>query len=314
MNLSIIIPIYNEEKNILKLYRKLKEVLSSLSMEYEIIAVNDGSIDNSYKVLKEISKNDNAFKVINFRKDFGQTAAISAGIDMSKGEIIIPIDADLENKPEDIPNLLNKLNEGYDVVSGWRKHRWKESFFTRRLTSYIANWLISVIVGLKLHDYGCTMKAYRRDIIKDIKFYGDMHRFIPAYAMWYGAKIVEIPVDYQPRQHGESKYGIGRTFRVLLDILTVKFLTDYLNRPMHFFGKIGFWLFSFSFLSGFLALCLRFFMGISLILTPLPLLTVFLIIIGIQFILMGLLAEILIRIYYESQDKPIYLIKNKINF
>jgi len=314
MNLSIIIPIYNEEKNILKLYRKLKEVLSSLSMEYEIIAVNDGSIDNSYKVLKEISKNDNAFKVINFRKDFGQTAAISEGIDMSKGEIIIPIDADLENKPEDIPNLLNKLNEGYDVVSGWRKHRWKESFFTRRLTSYIANWLISVIVGLKLHDYGCTMKAYRRDIIKDIKFYGDMHRFIPAYAMWYGAKIVEIPVDYQPRQHGESKYGIGRTFRVLLDILTVKFLTDYLNRPMHFFGKIGFWLFSFSFLSGFLALCLRFFMGISLILTPLPLLTVFLIIIGIQFILMGLLAEILIRIYYESQDKPIYLIKNKINF
>lgn len=314
MKLSIIIPIYNEEKNILKLYEILKEVLSSLSMEYEIITVNDGSIDNSYKVLKEISKNDNTFKIIDFRKRFGQTAAISAGIDMSKGEIIIPIDADLENNPKDIPDLLNKLNEGYDVVSGWRKHRWKESFFTRRLTSYIANLLISKIVGLKLHDYGCTMKAYRRDVIKDIKFYGDMHRFIPAYAMWYGAKIIEIPIDYQPREHGESKYGIGRTFRVLLDILTVKFLTDYLNRPMHFFGKIGFWLFSFSFLSGFLALFLKFYSGISLILTPLPLLTVFLIIIGIQFILMGLLAEILIRTYYESQNKPIYLIKNKINF
>ena len=314
MNLSIIIPIYNEEKSILKLYQKLKKVLSNLSMQYEIIAINDGSIDNSYKVLKEISQNDDIFKVINFRKNFGQTAAISAGIDASKGEIIIPMDADLENRPEDIPNLLNKLNEGYDVVSGWRKDRWKESFFTRRLTSYIANWLISKIVGLKLHDYGCTMKVYRRNIIKDIKFYGDMHRFIPAYAVWYGAKIVEVPIDYKPREHGESKYGIGRTFRVLLDILTVKFLTDYFNRPMHFFGKIGFWLFSFSFLSGLLALFLRFYLGISLILTPLPLLTVFLIIIGIQFILMGLLAEILIRTYYESQDKPIYLIKDKINF
>ena len=314
MNLSIVIPIYNEEKSILKLYQKLKRVLSDLNMQYEIIAINDGSIDNSYKVLKEISQNDDIFKVINFRKNFGQTAAISAGIDASKGEIIIPMDADLENRPEDIPNLLNKLNEGYDVVSGWRKNRWKESFFTRRLTSYIANWLISKIVGLKLHDYGCTMKVYRRNIIKDIKFYGDMHRFIPAYAMWYGAKIVEVPIDYKPREHGESKYGIGRTFRVLLDILTVKFLTDYFNRPMHFFGKIGFWLFSFSFLSGLLALFLRFYLGISLILTPLPLLTVFLIIIGIQFILMGLLAEILIRTYYESQDKPIYLIKDKFNF
>jgi len=314
MNLSIIIPIYNEEKSISKLYQKLKKVLSDLNMQYEIIAVNDGSIDNSYEVLKEISQNDSDLKVIDFRKNFGQTAAISAGIDMSKGEIIIPIDADLENKPEDIPNLLNKLNEGYDVVSGWRKDRWKESFFTRRLTSYIANWLISKIVGLKLHDYGCTMKAYKRDIIKDIKFYGDMHRFIPAYAMWYGAKITEVPVNYEPRQYGESKYGIGRTFRVLLDILTVKFLTDYLNRPMHFFGRIGFWLFFFSFLSGFFALCLRSFLGISLILTPLPLLTAFLIIIGIQFILMGLLAEILIRTYYESQDKSTYSIKNKINF
>jgi len=314
MNLSIIIPIYNEEKSILRLYQKLKKVLSNLNMQYEIIAVNDGSTDDSYKVLKEISQNDSNFKVIDFRKNFGQTAAISAGIDISKGEIIIPIDADLENKPEDIPNLLNKLNEGYDIVSGWRKDRWKESFFTRRLTSYIANWLISKIVGLKLHDYGCTMKAYKRDIIKDIKFYGDMHRFIPAYAMWYGAKITEIPVNYEPRQYGESKYGIARTFRVLLDILTVKFLTDYLNRPMHFFGRIGFWLFLFSFLSGFLALCLKLFFGTSLILTPLPLLTVFLIIIGIQFILMGLLAEILIRTYYESQNKSTYSIKNKINF
>ena len=314
MNLSIIIPVYNEEESILKLYQELKKVLFDLNMQYEIIAINDGSTDNSYQVLEEISKNDIFFKVINFRKNFGQTAAISAGVDKSKGEIIIPIDADLENRPENIPNLLDELNKGYDVVSGWRKHRWKENFITRRLTSYIANLLISKIVGLKLHDYGCTMKAYRRDIIKNIKFYGDMHRFIPAYAMWYGAKIIEIPVDYKPRQYGKSKYGIGRTFRVLLDILTVKFLTDYLNRPMHFFGRVGFWLFFFSFLSGILSLGLRFFLGISLILTPLPLLTVFLIIIGIQFILMGLLAEILIRTYYESQNKSIYSIKNEINF
>lgn len=314
MELSIIIPVYNEEKNLLELYQRTKKVLSGLTSQHEIIAVDDGSIDNSYQVLEKIAQKDGAFRVINLRKNFGQTAAISAGIDASQGKIIVPIDADLENEPEDIPVLLDKLSEGYDVVSGWRKYRWKEKFFTRRSTSRIANWLISKIVGLKLHDYGCTMKAYKKDIIKNIKFYGDMHRFIPAYAMWHGAKIVEIPIRYKPRRHGESKYGIGRTFRVLLDILTVKFLTNYLNRPMHFFGRVGFWLFFFGFLSGLAALYLRFFLDTSLILTPLPLLTVFLIIIGIQFILMGLLAEILIRTYYESQDKPVYLIKNKINF
>jgi len=314
MNLSIIIPIYNEEGSIKELYKQIKIVLDQLSISYEIIVINDGSTDNSYQRIKEIAQNDSNFKIINFRKNFGQTAAISAGIDMSKGEIIIPIDADLENKPKDIPILLNKLNEGYDLVSGWRKDRWKEEFFTRRLTSFIANLLISKIVGLKLHDYGCTMKAYKKDIIKSIKFYGDMHRFIPAYAMWYGAKITEIYIDYEPRQYGKSKYGIGRTFRVLLDILTVKFLTNYLNRPMHFFGRIGFWLFLFSFLSGLLSLYLKIFLSISFILTPLPLLTVFLVIIGLQFILMGLLAEIMVRTYYESQDKKVYLIKNKINF
>jgi hypothetical protein len=190
----------------------------------------------------------------------------------------------------------------------------EKKLFTRRITSCIANFLISKTVGLKLHDYGCTMKVYKREVIENIKLYGDMHRFIPAYVMWYGAKITEIPVRYEPRRHGKSKYGIARTFRVILDILVVKFLTNYLNRPMHFFGRIGFWLFFFSFLSGILAFYLRFFLGISFILTPLPLLTVFLIIIGIQFILMGLLAEILIRTYYESQNKPVYLIKNKINF
>lgn len=314
MELSVIIPIYNEEKNIAELYQRVKKVLSNLTDDHEIIAVNDGSVDGSYQELEKISQIDNKFKVVNFRKNFGQTAALSAGVDMSKGEVIIPIDADLENLPEDIPSLLDKLKEGYDVVSGWRKDRWREKFLTRRLTSHIANFFISRMVGLKLHDYGCTMKAYKKDIIKGVKLYGDMHRFIPAYVMWYGARITEIPIRYEPRRHGKSKYGIGRTFRVILDILTVKFLTNYLNRPMHFFGRIGFWLFFFSILSGLLAFYFKFVLGISFILTPLPLLTVFLIILGIQFILMGLLAEILIRTYYESQSKPVYLVKNKINF
>ena len=314
MNLSIIIPIKNEEESIKKLYRQLKDVLTVLSVDYEVIVVNDGSTDNSYKIIKEIAEKDSNLKIINFEKNFGQTAAISAGIDMSKGEIIIPIDGDLENDPNDIPRLLKKLDDGYDVVSGWRKERWKDNFFTRRMTSWIANWLISKIVGLKLHDYGCTLKVYRRRVIKNVRLYGEMHRFIPAYMFWHGAKVGELIINHQPRIYGQTKYGISRTFRVLMDLLTVKFLTRYMTRPMHFFGYIGYWLLFLSFVSGIWALLLKITKEVSFISTPLPLLTIFLILISMQFFLMGLLAEILIRIYYESQKKPPYLINKKINF
>lgn len=312
MRLSIILPIYNEEKNIEELYKELKKILEDLSISYEIIAVNDGSKDDSYQILKKIAQADFNFKVINFRKNFGQTAAISAGIDASSGDIIMPMDADLQNDPNDIPKFLVEIENGFDVVSGWRKKR-QDKLLTRRIPSKTANWLISVITKVQLHDYGCTMKAYKREVIRDVRFYGEMHRFMPAYTSWYGAKISEIVVNHRSRKYGKAKYGISRIFRVVLDLLVVKFLTDYSTKPMHFFGKVGYWSLFFGFLSGIFALALRF-MGVSFIQTPLPLLTVFLILIGVQFILMGLLAEILTRTYYESQNKPAYLIKEKFNF
>lgn len=313
MKLSIIVPVYNEEQNIEELYKELKVILGGLSINYEIITINDGSKDGSGQVLKKIATIDSNFKVIGFRKNFGQTAAISAGIDYANGEVLILMDSDLQNDPTDIPRFLKEIGRGYDVVSGWRKNR-KDKFLTRKIPSWLANKLISFITKVNLHDYGCTMKAYKSEAIKDVRLYGEMHRFIPAYTSWHGAKIQEIIVNHRPRKYGKTKYGISRTFRVILDLLTVKFLTDYSTKPMHFFGRIGFWLFSFGFISGALALFLRFFKGITLIQTPLPLLTVLFVVVGVQFILMGLLAEILIRIYYESPKKPVYLIKKKINF
>jgi len=313
IKLSVIVPVYNEEKSIRELYQELNGVLRGLSLSYEIIVINDGSQDNSYQIIKEIVQTDDNFKVVNFRKNFGQTAAMSAGIDMSQGEIIIPMDADLQNDPTDIPRLLSKIEEGFDVVSGWRKGR-HDKLFTRKIPSWTANYLISFITKVKLHDYGCTIKAYKREVIKDVRFYGEMHRFIPAYTAWYGARVAEIVVNHRPRKYGQTKYTIARTLRVIFDLLTVKFLTDYSTKPMHFFGKVGYWSFLLGSLSGIIALFLKFFWGVSLVTTPLPLLTVFLVIISIQFVLMGLLAEIMTRTYYESQKKPIYLIKEKINF
>ncbi len=313
MKLSVIIPIYNEEGSIEELYLEIKAVLANFSPEaYEIIAVNDGSEDKSLEVLKRISQQDSNFKVINFRRNYGQTAAISAGIDSARGEILIPLDADLQNDPADIPKFLEKISQGFDVVSGWRKAR--KDTFSRRFPSQIANFLISFITNVKLHDYGCTMKAYKRELVKDIRFYGEMHRFMPAYAAWYGAKIAEIAVNHRPRKCGRAKYGMSRIFRVILDLLTVKFLMAYLTKPMHFFGRAGLFLLFLGFLSGLATLILKFVLGISLRTTQLPLLTVFLVIIGVQFILMGLLAEILIRIYYEPRGKSPYTIKEKINF
>ena len=312
VKLSIILPIYNEADSIEELYQEIKRALDQPSFDYEIIAVNDGSKDKSFEVLKSIATNDGNFKIINFKKNYGQTAAISAGIDFSRGEILIPMDADLQNDPADIPKLLEKINEGFDVVSGWRKQR-KDSF-SRRLPSQIANWLISFITKVKLHDYGCTLKAYKRDVLKDIRFYGEMHRFMPAYAAWEGAKITEIVVNHRERKYGKAKYGLSRVFRVILDLLTVKFLMTYLTKPIHFFGRAGLLLLFLGFLTGTATLILKFILKMHLTSSQLPLLTAFLIIIGIQFILMGLLAEILIRIYHEPQGKSPYSIKEKINF
>ena len=313
MKLSIILPIYNEEENLKILFQEIREAVSRLSVEYEIIAVDDGSQDSTLSILKEIAESNKNIKVISFRRNFGQTAAMSAGIDLAEGEIIIPLDADLQNDPGDINKFLEKAREGYDIVSGWRKNR-HDKLFSRKIPSRIANFLISYITKVKLHDYGCTMKAYRGEVLKGVKLYGEMHRFIPALAAWNGARVTEIVVNHRKRKYGQTKYGISRTFRVILDLFTVKFLVKYSTRPMHFFGGFG----AASLLLGIIcfaiALYLRFIDYATLIQTPLPLLGVFFSIISLQLILMGLLAEMIMRGYFENQDKPTYIIKKKINF
>jgi len=311
MRLSIILPIYNEAGNIKELYHEIKKELNKASFEYEIIAINDGSTDGSHKVLDEIAKGDSNFRVLHFSKNYGQTAALSAGLDNAEGEILIPMDADMQNDPADILKLLEMIDQGFDLVSGWRKERKDPPI--RRLLSLMANKLISRITKVKLHDYGCTIKAYRREIIKDVRFYGEMHRFMPVYVAWHGARIHEIVVNHRPRKYGQSKYGLSRTFRVILDLLTVKFLSAYLTKPMHFFGWAGFGSLFLSFLSGITAIILRL-GGVHFIKTPLPLLTLFLIIMGVQFILMGILAEILIRIYHEPRGRATYTVRSKMNF
>jgi len=310
--LSVIIPFLNEEDNLGILYKKIVEALGPAGFEYEMIFIDDGSSDKSSKIVTDLARQDTKVKLVRFRKNFGQTAAIAAGIKFASGDVIVPIDADLQNDPADIPKLVRKLDEGYDVVSGWRQDR-KDAFFSRKLPSWFANCLISKITKVKLHDYGCTLKAYRAEVIKDIPLYGEMHRFLPAYTVWYGARITEMPTTHRARQFGQSKYGISRTFRVVLDLLVVKFLSNYLTKPIHFFGGAGIFSLLMGFISGIAALCLKFFGHRSLISTPLPLLSAILGVIGIQFILMGLLGEIMIRAYHEAQDKPIYLIKEKFN-
>ncbi len=309
MKVSLIIPIYNEEENLKILAEK---ILALSGFEWEAIFVDDGSRDSSFEILKMQAKADPRFKVISFRKNYGQTAAMSAGFDVAQGEVIVPLDGDLQNDPADILKLLEKINEGYDVVSGWRKNR-KDKTFSRKLPSFIANWLISQITKVYLHDYGCSLKAYRREILSEVRLYGEMHRFIPAYAAWHGAKVTEIPVNHFPRIHGKTKYGIGRTLRVVLDLLTVKFLISYSTKPMHFFGKTGIWSMLISFVAVLAALWFKFFGGKTLIQTPLPLIAVMFFLLGIQFILMGLIAEMLTRIYYESGKRTVYNIKEKIN-
>lgn len=306
-SVSIIIPVYNEEESLPYLYRKLKPVMDGLKSPYEIIFVDDGSSDSTVKILEEMQKNDGKVVVISFRRNFGQTAAIAAGFDYSKGDVVITMDADLQNDPGDIPLLLEKI-EGSDVVSGWRKER-RDAFFSRRLPSIVANGLISYVTGVRLHDYGCTLKAYRKEVIKNIKLYGEMHRFIPAIASWVGAKITEVETRHSPRLYGKSKYGISRTIRVILDLITVKFLQSFSTRPIHAFGPPGLLMGGAGSLLALYLLFEKFIRGKSIGTRPLLLLSVLLMILGVQLIVMGLLGEMLARVYHESQGKPIFVVK-----
>ena len=310
--ISVVIPAYNEEENIPILYEKLKKVLDSIGESYEIIFVDDGSQDRTPDILKDIAKKDDKVKVIRFRRNYGQTSAIYAGFEHARGDVIITMDADLQNDPEDIPRLLEKINEGYDIVSGWRKDR-KDPFLSRKLPSRIANWIISKVTGVHLHDYGCTLKAYRSEIAKRYRLYGDMHRFLPALAKRFGAKVTEIPVRHHPRLYGSSKYGIDRTIRVILDIFLVKFLNEYITKPLYVFGGIGFLL---LFLGVTIELYLTFvklFLGEDIGDRPLLILGVLLILAGVQLVSTGIIAELIVRTYYESRGERPYVIEEKIN-
>jgi len=308
MKLSIIVPVYNEEESLVFLHKRISEEIIKLTDSYEIIYINDGFIDNSGLIIDEIIDTDQNVKQIVFKRNFGQTAAIMAGIDHAQGEIIIPLDADLQNDPADIVHLLKKLDEGHDVVSGWRKDR-KDSK-SRILPSVIANKIISRVSGVHLHDYGCTLKVYRANVVKDIKLYGEMHRFIPIYAYWQGAKVTEIPVKHHPREHGVSKYGMERIFKVILDLIVIVFLFKYAKKPIYVFGGFGLASMALSLVSVIYAVYLKIFEDISFILTPLPLLAVFAFLTGFIAFLMGFLAELIMRTYYESQNKSIYIIKS----
>jgi len=307
-DLSIVIPVLNEAENIEHLLFQLKAVLDSIDKTSEIILVDDGSTDSSFEILERLQKSDDRLRVIRFRRNFGQSAAFSAGFDFAQGNIIITLDADLQNDPKDIPKLIQKLEEDYDVVSGWRVDR-KDRFLTRRLPSIVANFIISIITGVKLHDYGCSLKAYRREIVKNIKLYAEMHRFIPALASWMGIKVSEVPVNHAPRIAGKSKYGFMRTIRVILDLLTVKFLLGYSTRPIQIFGLLGAISFALGIILGVYLSMIKLLFGQPLRDRPLLFLSILLIIFGVQLITMGLLGELVVRNYYESQNKPTYMIR-----
>ncbi len=308
MYLSLVVPVYNEVENLTPLYERVREVLDPTGWTYELILVDDGSTDGSDRMLADLHAKDTRVKVLRFRRNFGQTAALAAGFDYAHGDIVVSLDGDLQNDPVDIPKLVAKLNEGYDLVNGWRLDR-QDPFLNRRLPSQIANWIIGLTTQVKIHDYGCTLKAFRRDIVKNLKLYGEMHRFIPALVGDVGARITEMPVTHHPRKHGTSKYGLTRTLWVILDLLTVKFLSRYATRPSHLFGFVGLVAF---FLGSAITTVLgvqRLFFGMRLSERPLLWLGILLVVVGVQFVTTGLLAEMLARTYHESQEKSVYLIK-----
>lgn len=310
--LSVVVPIYNEEESIPHLYQRLTAELSKLDVSYEIIAIDDGSRDRSFALLNDLAREDRRLRVVRFRRNFGQTAAFSAGFERARGAVVVTIDADLQNDPADIGALLAKVNEGYDVVSGWRERR-QDPFINRRLPSMIANRLISWSTGVYLHDYGCSLKAYRLEVVQGIRLYGELHRFIPAIASWQGVAVAELPVHHEARRFGKSKYGISRTMRVVLDLLTVRFLLSYGTRPMQIFGLLGFLAGGAGVLVGAYLTWIKLFYGATIADRPLLLLAVLLIVLGVQFISIGLLGELIVRTYYETQAKPIYVVREEVN-
>ncbi|MFH0907062.1 MAG: glycosyltransferase family 2 protein [bacterium] len=312
--LSIIIPFYNEERNLPFLVEELVSVLASINKSFEVIFIDDGSTDNGFDILRQLVVNKDTFGIIRFRRRFGQTAAWAAGLDQAKGDIIVIMDADLENDTNDIPKLLVQIDNGYDIVSGWRKDRWSDKLFTRRLTSKTANWLVSKISGVELHDLGCSLRAYRREVLEGVNLYGEMHRFLAILAYWQGAKMIEVEVNFRPRKFGQSKYGLGRIKKVLLDLIVIKFLSGYSTKPIYFFGKIGLVSMFFGFITFLLATYYKITGQKDYVETPLPILIVLFIVLAVLLVLIGLLAEMIMRTYHESQDKKIYSIKEKINF
>ncbi len=312
MDLSIVIPVYNEEESLPHLHKAIHAALAGLPRSWEVIYVNDGSRDGSQVILEQLAVNDPRHVcVVEFRRNFGQTTAIAAGIDHARGDVILFLDADLQNDPADIPVVLAKLDEGYDVVSGWRKNR-EDNALTRNLPSHIANWLISNVTGVHLHDYGCTLKAYRREVITGFRLYGEMHRFIPVYASAVGAKIYEMPVRHHARKFGKSKYGLERTIKVILDLIAVQFLTRYSAKPIYLFGGGGFIMAALGFLGMIFLLARKLLLDIDILTSPIFTLSVLLALLGFQTILLGLIAELLVRTYHESQQKPTYTVRKVI--
>ncbi len=308
--LSIVIPLYNEAENIPLLYDELTSALAEVGRTYEVIVIDDGSRDNSFAQLKAIHQMDRRWRILRFRRNFGQTAGFSAGFAEARGQIVITSDADLQNDPHDIPKLLDKMAEGYDIVSGWRVDR-KEPFLSRRLPSMVANRMISGVTGVSLHDYGCSLKAYRSEVVKNVRLYGELHRFIPAIASWMGVNVAEVSVNDRARRFGKSKYGISRTFKVFLDLITVRFILGYATRPLHVFGGLGLGSAALGILIGCYLTFVKLVTGQNIGNRPLLLLAVLLVILGVQMVSMGLLAEMVMRTYHEVQDKPIYVIRER---
>lgn len=312
-DLSILIPFYNEEENLQDNYNNIKSAIKDLKESIEIIYVNDGSTDGGLRILKEIAAKDPQVKIVSFYRNYGQTAAMAAAFKEASGRIYITLDADNQNDPRDIPQLLQKMAEGYDVVSGWRQKR-KDGFFLRRFPSQLANWIISKVTKVPLKDYGCTLKAYRAEYIDNVNLYGEMHRFIPAYAKYAGARITEVAVNHHARTKGVSKYGLERVMKVVLDLLTVKYLGDYATKPIYFFGGLGFAFMGSSAMIAAFVLYEKFLRDVYVHKNPLFLLAIFIFMLGVLLVMMGLIAELLMRVYHESQNKPIYNIREKIGF
>lgn len=305
---SLVIPVFNEEGNIAPLVKAIDDVVWPDDVELlEVLMIDDGSTDNSADAIRSFCSDHPRLKLVRFERNFGQTSALSAGFDLAKGDLVICLDADLQNDPGDIPGMLEKLKEGYDLISGWRRDRQDPPL--RTILSKVANRVIGKATGLHLHDYGCTLKVYKKKHLDKIKLYGEMHRFIPIYMETVGAKVCEVPVKHAPRSWGHSKYGLNRTFKVMLDLLVIRFLNQYSNRPIYLFGTAGFMSIGISMLTGLGALYRKIVWGESMILNPLPMMTLFSFFFGVLFILLGLLAELLMRVYYESQNKSTYIIR-----